>query len=123
MIVRYVVLLVLLAHGISHMAGFLATWTDAPLGFNAPISRAFGLLWLVALVAFLGAAFGLLQRRAWWRGLAINAAAISLIAIIPAWFSVTPVVRFPAVLIDLVIFVALIPRWGDRVSAELMRFY
>lgn len=123
MVVRYVVLLVLLVHGLSHLAGFLTSWTDAPLEFNAPVGRAFGLLWLVALAVFLGAAFGLLQRRAWWRGLAINAAVISLIAIFPSWFSFTPVIRFPAVLVNLVIFVALIPRWGDRVSAELMRHY
>lgn len=123
MFARYVVLLTLLVHGIAHLTGFLTTWTNEPMEFMAPANRAFSLLWLVALIAFMGTAFGLLRRQGWWRGLAINAAMISMIAIFPAWFSVTPLFRFPAVLINLVIFAALIPRWGDRVSAALKRYY
>lgn len=132
MIARYLVILVLLAHGVGHIMGFLASWTKMPMGFTeqpwlfsndvtaaSPLGKAFGLLWLVALILFLGAAFGLLGNYEWWRTLAIIAAVLSLVVILPWWNTVTPASRLAAVVVDLAILIALIPPWGEQISAAL----
>ena len=124
---RWVTALVLLGHGIGHILGFLASWTSVPAGFadqpwvlstdvtiDSPVGRAFGLLWLIAMLAFLGAAFGLLGHQDWWRILTVAAAFISLIAILPWWNSITAEVRSAAILADLLIIAALLPSWGDE---------
>jgi hypothetical protein len=99
---RWIVVLVLLAHGVGHILGFLESWTALSTSFSnqpwllsdgvtidSPVGRAFGLLWLVVMLAFLGAAFGLLGHQGWWRSLAVVAAFISLVAILPWWNTVT----------------------------------
>ena len=65
---KYVMVLALLGHGAGHVMGFLAAWTKLPMGFvdqpwvfggdimiQTAIGRVFGLVWLVALVGFIGA--------------------------------------------------------------------
>ena len=129
---RWEIIIVLLAHGIGHILGFLEAWTSIPAGFNnqpwvlsntvtieSPIGRAFGLLWLIALIAFLGAVFGLLGHQEWWRSLAVMAAFTSLIAILPWWNTVTPSARFGAVVVDIVVIVALLPAWGAEIAHRL----
>jgi hypothetical protein len=129
---RWIVLVVLLAHGIGHILGFLESWTNIPAGFTEQpwllssgvtmegnVGRAFGLLWLVALVAFLGAVFGLYTHQEWWRTLALAAAFISLFAILPWWNSVTAGARIRAVLVDLAVIVALLPGWGAQIAESL----
>lgn len=131
-ILRWVVIIVLLAHGIGHIMGFLAAWTTVPMGFTdrpwlfsdtitveSAVGRAFGLLWLVAMIAFLGAAFGLIGHQVWWRPLLIAAAVISLAAILPWWNTVTAGPRFGAVLVDLVILIALLPPWGLQIEQAI----
>jgi hypothetical protein len=131
-IFRWVVIIVLLAHGIGHIMGFLAAWTTVPMGFTdrpwlfsdtitveSAVGRAFGLLWLVAMIAFLGAVFGLIGHQVWWRPLLIAAAVISLAAILPWWNTVTAGARFGAVLVDLVILIALLPPWGLQIEQAI----
>lgn len=131
-LLRWAIIVVLLAHGVGHMMGFLAAWTTIPMGFNtnpwllsshvtvqSAVGRAFGLLWLVALVGFVGATIGLITDQGWWRGLAIAAAFISLVAIVPWWNTVTPGSRLGAVLVDVVIIAALLPAWGDQIVQRL----
>lgn len=131
-ILRWVVIIVLLAHGIGHIMGFLAAWTTVPMGFTdrpwlfsdtitveSAVGRAFGLLWLVAMIAFLGAAFGLIGHQVWWRPLLIAAAVISLAAILPWWNTVTAGPRFGAVLVDLAILIALLPPWGLQIEQAI----
>jgi cytochrome c biogenesis protein CcdA len=131
-ILRWVIIVVLLAHGIGHIMGFLEAWTTIPAGFtNQPwllsdsvtiesaIGRVFGLLWLAAMIAFLGALFGLYTHQEWWRTLAIAAALISLIAIVPWWNTVTAGARFGAVLVDVLIILALFPTWGEQIVRSI----
>jgi hypothetical protein len=129
---KYLVVLVLLAHGIGHVMGFLAAWTSLPMGFTArpwllsgdvtvqsAIGRAFGLLWLVAMVGTVGAALGLLSGQGWWTPMAIAASVISLVAILPWWNTVTPGSRLWATLVDLAIIGALAGPWRDRILEAL----
>lgn len=122
---RWVTILVLLAHGVGHILGFLATWVGTPVGFgdqpwvlstnvtiNSSVGRAFGLLWLMALLAFLGAVLALQGHQDWWRTLAIIAAFISLVAILPWWNTVSAGVRTGAVLADILVIAFLLPAWG-----------
>jgi hypothetical protein len=127
-LVRWVLVILLLAHGVGHIMGFLAAWTDVPMGFNnrpwllsqgvtidGGVGRAFGLLWLVALIAFVGGALGLVGHQDWARPLLVAAAFISLIAILPWWNTVTAGARTGAILVDLAVIFALLPPWGDQI--------
>jgi len=131
-ILRWCVILVLLAHGVGHILGFLVSWTSISAGFahqpwvlsdgitiESPVGRAFGLLWLVAMIAFLGAGFGLLAHQDWWRFLAVAAAFISLVAILPWWNTVTPGARIGAVMVDILIIAVLLPGWGEEIAQSI----
>lgn len=131
-LLRWAIIIVVLAHGIGHIMGFMAAWTNVPMGFTdrpsllsntltleSTIGRAFGLLWLVALVAFLGSVYGLVAHQEWWRTLMLAAAFISLVAIVPWWNTVTPGPRFGATLVDVVIIAALLPAWGEQIARAI----
>jgi cytochrome c biogenesis protein CcdA len=127
-LLRWAIIIVVLAHGIGHIMGFMAAWTNVPMGFTdrpsllgdtltleSAVGRAFGLLWLVAMIAFLGSVYGLAAHQDWWRVLMIAAAFISLVAILPWWNTVTPGPRFGATLVDVIIIAALLPSWGEQI--------
>lgn len=129
---RWLIIIILLAHGIGHVLGFLASWTSIPAGFsNQPwvlstgttiestAGRAFGLLWLAAMFAFLGAAIALLGHQDWWRVLAIAGALISLVAILPWWNTVPTGVKTGAVLANIAILVVLLPSWGVEFARSI----
>jgi hypothetical protein len=129
---KWIAGLVLIAHGIGHAMGFMASWTTIPSGLttghwlfsgdvtmNSALGRAFGLLWLVGLVAFVGAGFGLLMGATWWQPLAIAASVISLVAIVP-WLGVMPVgSAIGAVAVDVITLVALLTPWGESLTRAL----
>ncbi|MCL4875467.1 MAG: hypothetical protein KJ064_02360 [Anaerolineae bacterium] len=110
--------LAVLFHGLGHIMGFLAAWTDVPQGFNenpwiishhitikSPLGRVFGLLWLAALVLWLGAGLGHIAGEAWWDALAVSAAAMSMTAILPWWNTITPGARWGATLFNLLVLI------------------
>jgi hypothetical protein len=96
---KYVLVVFLALHGLVHGLGFAATWNIGPVvavsatpslipGLapgGAPV-QVLGVLWLVAMIAFAVAAFGLLTDRTWWRTGAATAAVVSL-ALCIAWWS------------------------------------
>ena len=98
-VAKYVLVVLLALHGLVHGLGFAATWKIGPVvavsatpslvpGLvpgGAPV-QVLGVLWLVALIAFAAAAFGLLTDRTWWRSVAVTAAVVSL-ALCIAWWS------------------------------------
>lgn len=131
-VVRWLIIVVLLAHGIGHIMGFLESWTSIPAGFTdqpwvlssgvtieSTVGRVFGLLWLAAMTAFVGAVIGLFTHQEWWRSLAIAAAFLSLLAILPWWNTVTAGARVGAVLVDIVVIVALLPGWGAQIAQSV----
>jgi hypothetical protein len=129
---KWIVGLVLIAHGIGHAMGFMAAWTTIPSGLttghwlfsgdvtmNTAVGKAFGLLWLVGLVAFVGSGLGVLIGAAWWQPLAIAASVISLLAIVP-WLNVMPLgSAFGAVAVDVITLVVLLTPWGEGLTKAL----
>ena len=115
-IVHWLVVLAFVAQGIGHIIGFLAAWTKIPGGWRnkpwllgggysitSPVGAAWGLLWLVVLVGFIGAGLGLLWAQPWWLALAVASSLVSLIAILPWWRSVPVGAAVGGVVVDLVI--------------------
>lgn len=94
---RWLVVALFALHGMVHLVGFNATWglgasgvgsvPTFPAGLTAgsPVVLALGVLWLVAMAAFLAAAVGLILHAAWWRGVAAGAAALSLLLCVAWW--------------------------------------
>jgi hypothetical protein len=129
---RWALILVLLAHGVGHIMGFMAAWTNVPMGFSSEpwllspgvtvqssIGRVFGLLWLVARVAFLGGVFGLITHQSWWPTLIIAASVISLAAILPWWNTVASGPRFGAMAVDVLAIALLVPPWGAQLIRQI----
>jgi hypothetical protein len=129
---RWIVGIVLIAHGLGHSMGFLASWTTIPSGLtsghwllssditmDSAVGRVFGLVWLLALASTTAAGVGLLLRQEWWQPVAVVAAILSLIAIVP-WASVMPTFSaIGAVTIDIITLVALLTPWGEQFVEQL----
>jgi len=128
---KYLFVFLLIMHGLAHMTGPLGLWSSGPQAFaekawlssrgvtpHSAVGWAFGLLWLVAVPAFVGAGLGLLFGQEWWPTLALAAAAVSLVAIVP-WVRVVPPGAWAGACFDLVILEALLLPWGTRIVAAL----
>jgi len=133
MIWQYLAASSLIAQGLGHSLGFLAGWTrlsagsnDRPWLFSSSIfyagwvGRLFGLLWLVAGLAFLTAGFGIIFQSPVWTSYALVGASLSLISILPWWRTVISGPRHLAALVDLLVFVGLALPWGSLISASLL---
>jgi len=120
--IRFIFAAPVIGHGLAHLSGAIASWTSNVEGFSerpwilssgitlqSGIGRAFGLLWLVAMVGFVGTGLGLLFRQEWWPALAIPTAVISLVAIIPWWKTVPPGAWVGAAFDLLLIIILLLP--------------
>ena len=129
---RFVVAAPFLLHGLAHISGFLASWTASDAGFSdkpwifssavtlgSGLGRAFGLLWLVAMIGLVSTALGIVLRQDWWPTLAIAASVVSLVVIVPWWNTVPPGARFGAVF-DLLTIIALLLPFGSKL-VELAR--
>lgn len=128
---KYLVAFALIMHGLAHVTGLLGFWTSGAQAFGdqawlfsknvtarSAVGKAFGLLWLVALVGLVGAGLGLLFGQAWWPSLAVAAAVVSLVAILP-WVRLVPPGAWAGALLDLLIIVALLSPWADRLLEVL----
>jgi hypothetical protein len=133
---KYAVAFLFIIHGLAHVTGILGAWASGEQGFQdeawifsrgitarSVVGQAWSLLWLVALIGFVGAGIGLLlgsgaESTPWWPTLAIAAAAVSLAAIVP-WVRVVPPGAWAGALLDLIILVALLPPWSDQIVAAL----
>jgi hypothetical protein len=123
--------LLLVMHGLAHMAGPVGFWSSGSQAFaekawlfskgltaHSAVGRAFGLVWILAVLGFVGAGLGLLFGQEWWRTLALAAAAISLVSIVP-WVWVVPPGAWAGACFDLVILAALLFPWGARLVEAL----
>jgi len=90
---RFIIGLVLIAHGLAHSVGIVTPWRIGP-GKNAPYNttvlngvvdlgeigiRAMGILWLVAGLAFVVAGIGVMAGASWGGIATLDAAMFSLI--------------------------------------------
>jgi hypothetical protein len=128
-IIKYAIVLILLAHGAGHAMGFLAAWTRLPMGFvdrpwvfggdvkiETPIGRAFGLFWLGALGGFVAAGIGVLLRQGWWSVSVFWGAVVSIVAILPWWNTITPSARVWPILVDVLALAVLLGPWRDQIA-------
>ncbi len=119
---RFLLAAPLIVHGLAHLSGFLASWTANDGGFtdrpwiistsisvHDPVGRMFGILWLIAMIGFVGSGVGLVLRQAWWPTLAMAAVLLSLLVIVPWWHSVPPGAKIGAAFDLLVLAVLLLP--------------
>lgn len=96
--IAYLSAIPLIAHGLAHISGFIASWTEANVGLatrprvlssgvtrSSRVGLAFSLLWLVAAAGVVGAGLGILSRQEWWADPAFAASVISLVAIVTWW--------------------------------------
>jgi hypothetical protein len=124
---NYLFAFLLVMHGLAHVAGPLGFWTAGAQAFaekpwlfskgvtpQGAVGWVFGLLWIVAALGLVGAGLGLLFGRDWWPTLALVAAAVSLVAIVP-WARVVPPGAWAGACFDLAILTVLLLPWGNRV--------
>ena len=129
---KIIIALVLLMHGIGHVMGIFAAWTTVPMGFSdnswllssgvtisSPIGRACSLIWLAAALVTVAAGGGMLTNQEWWRSLALAGAILSLAAFIP-WATVAPSGSVAgAIVVDVLTLVALLGPWQEQVTRAL----
>jgi hypothetical protein len=122
MLTKWLFVAPLVVHGLAHISGFIASWskslagyTESPWIFSStitlqtPVGRAFGLLWLIAAIGFVGTGLGLIFGQSWWPTLAIAASVVSLVVIVPWWNTVPPGAKFGAFFDVVVIIVLFLP--------------
>jgi hypothetical protein len=118
---------VIVLHGLGHLAGVAAAFakggagfTDKPwilpgkVSYRGPVGKAWALIWLAAAGLLVAAGIGLMLGAAWWPTLASVGAIVSLVAIVPWWNTVVPGARAGA-LLDVALLVALLGPWKDQV--------
>ena len=128
---KYVFAFLIVMHGLAHMTGILGTlvsgeqaFGDEPWIFSgnvtaqSAIGKAWSFIWLLSLMALIGAGLGLLFGQGWWPRLAVAAAGVSLLAILP-WLRVVPPGAYAGAVVDAAIFVALLAPWADKVVAAV----
>lgn len=95
---KFVIMALLTVHGLIHAIGFAGAWglaeikgvSPVPTDIVAaqatdPIVRVLGLVWLLALAAFLVAAYLLLVNSPAWRPLALAAVLVSMVPVALWW--------------------------------------
>lgn len=132
MLLRWGLAGVLVLHGIGHAMFAFTAWSDVPMGFtDSPwmlpggmtarslVGQISAVVWLIAMVLFLAAAFGLIQSAGWWPMTVLTASILSLVVIALWWNTITPGSRIWAALVDVVIIVALTGPWKASVISSI----
>ena len=137
-IIRIIIAIILLGHGIGHIVGFLGSWTqwqpfeepafnDEPWVFSggvyihSTIGKVFGVFWLLSTIAFGLAAIGLTANQPWWGTIAVIASVFSLLAVVPWWHSFSPGImsKKSAVLVDIIVLVGLLGPWSETLLERI----
>lgn len=95
MLLRYLIAIVLFAHGVGHLLFVANSWEfwrggeagrswlfSEMLGVGQTVEGIFGLLWLVPLVGFVTLTWGYFTHQGWWPQLALASAVVSLVMIV-----------------------------------------
>ena len=117
----------LIGHGLAHISGFIASWTNndagygrrpwifsSGVGLQGPVGRLFGLLWLASAAALVASGIGLALETTWWQTVGIIGAVLSLVVIIPWWNTVPSGAKIGAAF-DLLILILLLTPLKDAV--------
>lgn len=121
MLFRYLIAIVLFAHGVGHLLFVANSWGywrgdeagrswlfSGVLGAGQAIEGLFGLLWLIPLVGFVVVSWGYLTHQGWWPQLALASAIISLAMIVLWWGSLVTGSAFFALVFDIVVIVVVL---------------
>ena len=132
MVFKYVLAFLLVMHGLAHVTGMVGAFSsgeqafdDAPWIFSpgvtarGPVGKAWALLWLLAALGLARSGVGLALGWSGWPTLAVVAAVLSLVAILP-WVRVVPPGAWAGASLDLALVVGLLSPWADRI-VELLR--
>lgn len=99
MILRVILGIILLAHGLIHLIGVAAYWhlvkfdgintSSEVLGGNLDVGdfglKVLGLLWLAATIGFAVAAYGYVAKTDWWQPVMLSVTLLSLGVCILGW--------------------------------------
>ena len=128
-LLRVLLIVALVVHGLSHLIWFLAAWTPIKLGvvdgpwilpgevtLTGVVGRIFGLIALLAMALLLIAAVALVLQEPWWRAAARNGVFLSLIVVLPWYPRIPHRIGLQAVIVNIVLmFVIALP-----VSVEIL---
>lgn len=124
---RIVLAFVVAAHGIGHILFLMplvssTTWGQSAqswvLGGNGLAKVVGSVIWLVSLVGFWAAAFGIFRETAWWQTVAIVSAAVSTVGLILFWTRPSTSPAISALVFNLLVLAALlIFHWPPAVQA------
>lgn len=111
-LVRYVVSLAFLMHGLGMTGGVYfvfanRSWLLSAIGGGRATMLIIGLLWVISGIAFIGSAWGFFQGAEWWRAWAAVAAPTSLAGII-LWAGAVPPGTYVGAALDLAVIVYLL---------------
>ena len=83
---RYIFFFLLLCHGLIHLMGFARAFGYSNLTrISSPISKKYGIVWLLVCLLLIISATGFLLKSAWWPVVAIIAIVISQVVIFASW--------------------------------------
>lgn len=118
---RIVLAVVVAAHGIGHILFLMplvssTTWGQSAQSWllgDGGLAKGLGaLIWLVALVGFVAAAFGIFRETDWWQMAAIMSAVVSTVGLILFWTRPTTSPAVSALVFNLLILISLlVVRW------------
>lgn len=108
--IRFLVAIPLILHGLANLGGALAFGGKSPEGFttqpsiispklqmHSTFGRLWGLVWLLSALALVAAGLAAIFRRDSWLTLSILGSTLSFAAIAPWWNTVPPGGRFGAI--------------------------
>ena len=123
---RFLIAVPLIMHGLAHLGGFLASWTPNRAGFadrswilsngvtlDTTLARALSFVWLLALFGLVTAGLGIIWYLAWWPTMAVAAAGVSLFLIV-LWCPTVPLGARVGAAFDLLILIALM-LWREQI--------
>jgi hypothetical protein len=130
-IVRWFVVIVVLAHGIGHVlflapALGIANWADQT-GHSWLLSGAIGeggtrfaasAVWIAAIVCFVAGVVGFLTGADWWRALILAGAVVSGVGIVVMWDGLAQPSAAMALAFDVVVLIAV--GWANWPTRELI---
>lgn len=109
---RYLIILLMTVHGVTHFMGFAKAFQYAELNnLSMPISKPFGILWMLTALLFLTSAIMFLLKKHYWWTIAIPAAIISQFVIFASWTDA----KFGTIA-NVIIIAAIIFGWGENRS-------
>ena len=131
MFLKYLLAFLVVMHGLAHVTGLVGAFSsgerafeDRPWIFSPGVTarglvgKAWALVWLLAAFGLVGSGLGLALGWSGWPTLAVVAAVLSLVAIVP-WLRVVPPGAWAGALLNLLILAALMPPWSVRLVGPL----